>query len=54
MILAQVNLFYALTPDWEISLSYMSLHKPSFADWFLLNIETRAYKEILYHYSILQ
>ena len=25
MIIVQVNLFYAVTPDWEISLSYISL-----------------------------
>ena len=27
IIIAQVNLFYAVTPDWEISLSYMSLEQ---------------------------
>ena len=27
MILTQVNLFYAVTQDWEITLSYLSLIK---------------------------
>ena len=48
MILAQVNLFYTVTPDWDESLCFISLAQGLCLTTFYTNSSLRVYSEMCF------